>query len=368
MYMLDTVRMIVPYNRICVTNPKRFGVVDLTAFEGYTEKSLNNNPTDEDIRDYGYMPRMTLVSSQHSIKNSHKNLYVECSLPKILFGNSIEELDDNDFDEVVSFLGAKMGIMGVDALAEDIKNAYVQRVDCSKNFVIDTNPLIVINCLSKIKHDSRLKLRRVYYLDGGDSITWNAEKYHLIVYDKLEEVKNGFQFEAGLLNSEYRSGEDIYNYLRSQNKYILRYEVSLQRKKLEEFCEKANLKDVFKTEFSKNVLSHYIPDMNRQLKTFNLDTDDVMIMLDAIKSAHPGKMENSVMLLLGHMIAVNKYGYAFIRSRQGKKCSSFMSVLKSQIDAVANRMNSLDSVLYADLRQMELDFEEFAPLRFNNLS
>lgn len=367
--MIDTMRAVIPYNRISITNPKRFGgELELQAFEGYTEKSMNNNPTDEDIRDYDYMPRMTLISSKYGICNSHKNLYIECSLPKILFGNSIEELDDNDFDEMILSLRTKMDLMGVYSLAEDIKNAYVQRVDCSKNFIIDTNPLFVIKCLSKIKHDSRLEFRHRDYQNGGKSITWSAEKYHMSVYDKLEEIKNCFQFDAGLLNDEHRNGKDIYNYLRSQNKYILRYEICLKRDKLEEFCKKATLKNVFNAEFSKNVLSRYIPNMNRQLKTFNINTEDIAVMLDAIRAVYPGKTENSVMSLLGYIIAVNKYGYTFVRSAQSKKCSSFMSELKKQIDTVVNRMNSLDSVLYADLRQMELYFEDFTLLRFNNLS
>ena len=86
-------------------------IVDYSKFKTTKEKISNpmsfykwpNNPTTEDKKRGIYKPRLTLIKRGHKFY-----LKIEFSVPKLLFGNNLDEISESDFTEVINILQKKL--------------------------------------------------------------------------------------------------------------------------------------------------------------------------------------------------------------------------------------------------------------------
>ena len=119
--MLDTIVLQIPIDYSSIVNHDRFNPTtkgindDPRKFVRYV-----NNPIKEDKEKWGYMPRLTMIK-----RGSRIYLKVEFSAPKLLFGNNLDELEENDFNKVVGELQSKILKMGVRLWRHQIEEAVV---------------------------------------------------------------------------------------------------------------------------------------------------------------------------------------------------------------------------------------------------
>ena len=200
--MIDTVKIPVPFKDIQITKPERFGGIEQiqqmqTCFvAGKGKLEFPNEPTSEE-KQQGYFPRLSLVRRAYAINDSFLNLYIECSLPKILFNNNIEELKNSDFPAVITELQSKLATMGVVTSREALENAHVQRVDYAKNFQIQVSPKLFIYYMEKIDIDPRVGNFDRDYQNGGTGLKFHTKYYQVMIYDKMAEIEKSLRYSDG---------------------------------------------------------------------------------------------------------------------------------------------------------------------------
>lgn len=86
------------------------------------------------INDGRYRPRLIILKSRYT--RGYPYLYIEFSIPKLLFGNNLYEIREQDFSAVVNKLLIVLEEMSVLTTADVIINAPVQKIHYSKNFIL----------------------------------------------------------------------------------------------------------------------------------------------------------------------------------------------------------------------------------------
>lgn len=113
-------------------------------------------------------------------------LYVRFSVPKLLFGNNLQEVKESQFEDVVNKLVIELSKLDVIVSADSIRYALIRGVDYSKNFILSpgliTDEVLGILNLSKY---NRLKLFTLKY----PCIKFYSKSLSILFYDKLEEIR-----------------------------------------------------------------------------------------------------------------------------------------------------------------------------------
>jgi hypothetical protein len=144
--MIDTVLLRIPYPQFHVLKPEYFSprAVFNTSDQITAEvqgkdvrKKFVQNKSAYDTKESIYKPQVALY--QQMKKDSRElewYLTVQCSIPKLLFGESIRELVESDFERVCTELQNKLYIMGIQILIPHLENSILGKVHIGKNILI----------------------------------------------------------------------------------------------------------------------------------------------------------------------------------------------------------------------------------------
>jgi hypothetical protein len=130
-----------------------------------------------------YKPRVKYICSYYT----NPKLYIEFSIPKLLFGNNLTELKEKDYVNVVNKLINTLKDLKIIVTENAINNALVRRVDFSKNLFLkeDLTCEDVVSLLSKVTYP-RMKLD---IIKEGKWIKFHNKSIAILFYDKKEEFK-----------------------------------------------------------------------------------------------------------------------------------------------------------------------------------
>ncbi|MBL0725358.1 MAG: hypothetical protein JJW01_00145 [Alphaproteobacteria bacterium] len=355
-------------NKVKIIKPERFGGEKQTKYLSnascYSNASMNcHNIVTTKEKQQGYFPRTAIMTNAFMINDSFTNLSTECSLPKILFDNNVEELRDSDFEDIVKKLREKLLILGYDVSGEDIKDSYVQKVDFSKNFIIKNNPRFFIDSLKKIAIDSRLGATETDYQRCGTGMKFYTKLYHITVYDKILEVEKSLKYSDNRsLTQDNYSQKEVINLLKKNNLSMIRYEISLKRRKIKKLpIEEKTLRNVFSSELSKQVLTKYIEKMHTGIRGVSFDDKNSFLLNETIKSAFPNIKSNKLSSLKGYMSDIAKYGYDFLKTEY-EMSSSQICRLRNDIKAI-NKIEKSTNPILNDIDLTESSLERFKALR-----
>jgi hypothetical protein len=187
-----------------------------------------------------------------------RKLVVQVSLPKLVFGSSIFDLDERFLPIAAKILSDNLAEIKVGVTPEAILNATVTRVDYSK--VIQISPSFgttdrFLRALLPYDLKQSSDFNRRDYHDGKDGFYikfWNTSQ-GLVLYDKFDEiVTNGKTKLEQEIARQYKAGK--------WTKGALRIELSLQKKQtvdsvLRQFSgtkqKDYSLRDVARTDIAK---------------------------------------------------------------------------------------------------------------------
>jgi hypothetical protein len=124
------------------------------------------NPTKDMFESGKYYPRLTGYKrfSKYSVK-------IEFSAPKLIFGNNLEELQDNDFNKIIDTLYDRLLDMEIKTSKEDLAEARVSAIHYSKNIELQNNYT-----------DFR-------YLNDGQSLQMYSKAHSFVIYDKMADLQ-----------------------------------------------------------------------------------------------------------------------------------------------------------------------------------
>lgn len=204
---------------------------------------------------------------------------VECSLPKLIFGNNFSELSDKDFPEVVEQLKDMINltlrlskIPMADITTEQIESAQISRLDVGKNipFYSGVKPWAIIDDFKLARIPKPKQFSIITYSGGGTQFILATKKTRNIIYDKIAELKNEKSRASGQLEKDGWIQFDLLDKLQAnKNLSIVRVESQIKdaaelRRKLKRVGRDGkdrSFKTIFSSSLSRDLLKLFFDEL-----------------------------------------------------------------------------------------------------------
>jgi hypothetical protein len=155
-------------------NSKDFDL-NLKKFQSHLSESgqinnYTNNFKDKDKRN---------IYVKYDLNNDY--LLLTFSAPKLIYGNSINEIEVKDKDKIVKTLTERLS--GI--VESDFENMQVSRLDVSKNIQVDLSTSHYITALKQSYDITNGRYRLTTYKDESLTVSNNSRRF--VIYDKIIE-------------------------------------------------------------------------------------------------------------------------------------------------------------------------------------
>lgn len=361
--MIDTIILKIPYGSYMITDHNKFSPSTEALFKenrgslgarGFVKYTQNPTPNDYKVGNYG--PRLTVTRRYTPLQETP--LKIEFSAPKLLYGNNVDEVSEEDFPKVLDLLSKKLTEMGVNVLPSILEGAVVSVVHFSKNIALTDyyTASLVIKELGKLDVSKKLDLNNRHFQNDGHALYFYAKSYSLVFYDKLKDIKmpKGRAVESEKLPGQLGLLGDIRKPLE-----ILRFEARLTNKqKLNSvlknlgFNKNPTFKEIFQLDLARKVLLDFWNLVYTPRTMFVLGSNDKPESLFKIiltNSRNLGKKPSaeSVLALVGASLFAKEHG---IRALRNTVSSSFS-------DRTWYRLSKrLEGLSHADISPNRLGF------------
>jgi hypothetical protein len=288
--MLDTVIITIEESRFFVTDYSKFGTTKNRIRSAGAFRKFINNPTTQDKKQGIYKPRLTLIKRGLSVE-----LRIEFSVPKIIFGNNVDEVSDEDFPSVISTLKERLNEMGVWTTEKFIKEAKISGFDTSKNIPLTNGytSSFAIKELSKVNLNRKLDFNDTKFRNDGSSIQYYSNSHSFVIYDKINDLR---QPQKRAIDKDQTNQQmSLFNKIKDAHEHteILRLEVRLRNKrKINSVMKNLNysnnplFKDIFNKTLCQNIIKHYWQEMvaDKNIFLFSLLSGPLKTMQKNIKN------------------------------------------------------------------------------------
>ncbi len=284
--MIDTICLLIPKEKMTILDLTNQGV---PAFSLYSKTDQYDkfvkNPSKRD-RDSGlYFPRLTGYKRQFS---QEANVRVEFSVPKLLFLNNLDELEEKDFPIVIDTLQDRLKTMGVVIAKTVLQNASVSSIHFGKNIQLEDGYTAthLISEMNKVNLRKTFDIARSRYINDGQSLYAHATSHQLIIYDKIADLNKDKKRAIDKDQTPYQ--RSLFGEIqRKEVLEVIRFEVRLSQKQkmnsvLENlgYAKNPNFKDIFKKEIAQKVMQEYwkklIKERNLGLFSISLSLKDIL--------------------------------------------------------------------------------------------
>lgn len=277
--MIDTIVLVLKDGMFMINDHSRFspsteGLFDRNNYYrlgGRSNMLCKQNPTPSELKNGIYKPRLTVTKRMNRHGNFEVTMKVEFSIPKLLFGNNFEELDDANFEQIIKLLKAKLREMGVLVFEKLLVKAPVSAIHYSKNIPLTdyTTPQTYLDLISKTNINQRLDLNQTDFKNNGQSLKYRANSFEVVFYDKLKDLKKAKTSEKRAEENDNAIQLNLFENIVIQKPFeVLRMEVRLNRKqKLIQILKKIGINDeptfklLFNKDTAKRVLLYYIDEI-----------------------------------------------------------------------------------------------------------
>ncbi len=348
---------------VSILNKDLFQKETQNASRGYF--TLVQNPTKAELRNGIYKPRLTLTKRFNTSGRSELTLSVELSLPKLLYGNNFDEVNDDDFPIVIDKLSNVLKTMGVRVFKEILTSAPVSAVHYSKNIPLTdgSTPHYLIKKIKEANISLALDVNQTDYRNDGHSYKWHSNSYEVAFYDKIKDLEMAVKSDKRSIEKDNRLQLHLFNQItKKQKTEVLRMEVRLNnRQKLKQLFKTLNIDSelIFKSLFSKDIsqciLLHYLSEIEKQRpKILDYSPSNPTSLLAEIIISNPNLGAQKVLQLFGLKQALDTIPPRELRVMLGKSSNRSWYRLISQTKNVA--LPSVNSPFEA-IRKNLMDFE-----------
>ncbi len=318
--MLDTVILQIPIGYPAIIDHSQFtpstkGILDNPAsFYKYT-----NNPKKADRESGIYKPRLTVIK-----RGSRIYLKAEFSVPKLLFGNNLDEIEETDFDKAVNNLRKVIEEMGVRLWTLEIEKAEVLGFHPSKNILLTKGytSSFAIKELSKINLNQKLDLERVSFRNDGETLHLYSNRHSLVLYDKINDLNK--PAKRAIDKDQTKSQLDLFEYIKKEkrNPEVLKLEVRLSYKtKMIEVLEKVGFaysplfKNIFRKDLCQKIIRLYWNKFfGKNLFLFSVNNNPHRILPMILMRYPKTKIKPALMLVALHQPCKDEEGIRGFRS------------------------------------------------------
>lgn len=266
--MIDTIILTVPWQDYQILDHTRFTPPTHRVHEaGNMQTKHTNNALPSERKEGVYKPRLT-IRRRFSAESVSIPLKIEFSVPKLLFGNNVDELKESDFEPVITRLQRVLLDMSVRTTADALRQASVSALHVAKNIPLSCGytASYVIKELSKVNLTRKLDLSQTDFRNEGKSLQYYAVSHSFVLYDKISDLNQskGRAIDKDQLPQQF----SLFTELREERTELLRMEVRLSnRTKLKSvlgslgYPEEPVFASVFRRELWQRVLLKYWQDM-----------------------------------------------------------------------------------------------------------
>ncbi len=323
--MIDTIRLLIPKRAMCY----RSGISgwDLYSQTEFYSKYVRN-PSKIEKETGKYFPRLTGYKRRFG---QDDNVKIELSIPKLLYLNNLDEVEDKDFDEVINTFVARLGIMGIVVSNSVLKNAVVSSVDFSRNIPIEGGYTVnyVISELNKINLPKTFDFARARYINDGQSLYAHTKSHQFVIYDKMADFRKP---QSRAIDKDIDSHQqNIFENLTQEEQIeeVLRFEVRLsQKQKMNKvlkdlgYKENPTFQDVFDSGMSQKIIYSYWEKLilERNLCLFSLSFGPKETLQRILLEDKNLKPKQAVYLLGLFVLARDENGIRQLRAILSKRC------------------------------------------------
>lgn len=286
--MIDTVCLLIPKDRVTILDLVHQGVPAWT-LQSKTEQydKFIKNPSRRDLDSGLYFPRLT--GYRRKAFGKSENIRIEFSVPKLLYLNNLEELEESDFQEVIKTLQERLEIMGVVLTQKELQMASISSVHFSKNILLEDGYTAshLISEMNKVNLRKSFDFTRSRYINDGQSLYAHTTSHQLVIYDKMADLDKDKKRAIDKEQTSYQRG--LFAELNKKSEYpeVIRFEVRLNQKQkmnkvLEDLGYPVNptFEEVFSADISKKVVGSYwqklIKERNLGLFSISLSVKDIL--------------------------------------------------------------------------------------------
>lgn len=284
------------------------------------------NPSKAERETGKYFPRLTGYKRRFS---QDANIRLEFSVPKLIFLNNLDELEDKDFPIVIDTLQERLKTMGVIVTKSVLQNASVSSVHFSKNIKLEDGYTVnhLISEMNKVNLRKSFDFARSRYINDGQSLYAHTTSHQLVIYDKVADM--GKDKKRAIDKDQTLFQQSLFSELiKEEMLEIIRFEVRLNHKQkmnkvLEQLGYQKNptFRDVFSTKMAQKVVTDYwkrlIKERNLGLFSISLSLKDILRTLYLVNQKI--KPNRTIYLLGLFMLGKDENGMRELRSIVSKK-------------------------------------------------
>lgn len=305
--MIDSIKLILPAQCFKILKPQNFNPNANTVYQNASIKAVQNLAK-KDL----YFPRLTLSRRMNLQGVSEIMLTIEFSIPKLLFGNNVEELQLKDFDQILQILHGRL--LSMDVLVEHVNlaQAAVTTVHFAKNIVLTdgSTPFHYIQKIKKLCAPTRLDHHQTNYRNSGHCFKWHANNHEIVFYDKIYDLQQSQISKKRSIDHSNMINIATFNKLRTGRKKfeILRIEVRCnKRSKIKQIFSKLKINNdltfqkIFKPLISKKVLLYYVDLIEqKRSKIFDFKASSDQALLSTLIVYNPSIKPKDILACIGY--------------------------------------------------------------------
>jgi hypothetical protein len=286
--MIDTVCLLIPKDKLTVLDLSQYGVPtwNLHSKTDQYDKFVKN-PSKRDLDSGLYFPRLTGYRRKGFRQDA--NVRIEFSVPKLLYFNNLDELEDKDFPEVIDTLQDRLKTMGIVVTKSLLEQASVSSAHFSKNIQLEDGYTVthLISEMNKVNLRKSFDFAKTRFMNDGQSLYAHTTAHQLVIYDKIADL--GKDKKRAIDKDQPLYQRTLFTELQKDSELneVIRFEIRLNHKQkmnkvIEDlgYAKNPTFRDVFNTELSKKVVNSYwqklIKERNLGLFSIAVSVKDIL--------------------------------------------------------------------------------------------
>lgn len=299
--MIDTIKIRLPLKTEKLINDGEFKPISLTEVYSFRPQKYVRtffNPGKNLYSGTKYTP--TYIGEKIIANDGTGVRYclgIEVSLPKLMFGNNVEELSPgkDSLKSIVSALRKAISRdVGLKYTEEEILSSGVAKLHIGKNFRFDDPgaPTVIVNAIRKSRADRICDNNETKYENNGYSFRFHTNKRETIYYDKksdlLQSLKSPKRAIDNTTTDDIREEDSpIHELLLDNFSGVLRLEVRLNdrkhiRKAFPPISDDLSFKNVFLNANIMQCLQEEWQKTTNNVSMIQLGRNDVLSIFEAI--------------------------------------------------------------------------------------
>ncbi len=320
--MIDTITLRLEHPEFRISNHDKFHTSTRDLFyppyrrmgsRGYADSY--QNPTKSELKRGIYKPQLTV--RKRIRKGTYPiYLYIQFSVPKLLYGNNFDEVEAEDISKITSDLSSILETMGVIVLPSILSEADVVKVHYSKNVVLPefVIPAIVIGEIKKVDITTRLDLSEKDYRNSGHSVRYRTNDSEFIVYDKKKDLQQARVSEKKSIEKDNAIQLNLFDVLEEKRRFeVIRFEARFNtqqriQKELNLKRGDVKLEKIFSSELSCRILSRKWQEILKSYNLLQVHADNLEAFLVAAATANPGTRLSTLLAAYAFINGCTKSG------------------------------------------------------------